>query len=469
MKWILKQGVSLLLAGMTLWACASFQGSGSSRDSGISDSQKGSRMVSGLSRRSEALFKDAVSHWEEQKKINVIDWEELEKRFLAVVEEEEKFSEAYFNLGWIYENQQRWGDAKASYAKALAIKPSLKQATENLAALYEREGKLADALALYQNAIQFFPDDSSLRGYMAEIYRRTGDFNRALYFAREALIRAPQSLVAYKVLMRVYFERNNLPMSRLVALRGSKISPDPEFFLVLGQIALKEGHEEIAVIQFVRAIKENNDFLPARVELARVQAGHNAWVNVVEQYRKIVEIEPKNVGARINLGLAYRGLGQVDKAMSEFDALVKTYPEIPEPKYYLATILHKDKNVPERALEYYQKFISQSKNAVAADHPVYENMKQCEMMLRQLAELKSMEQQVEKKKNQQGNDGVNARAKTELPSKEASGSPKESDKKLDTKSSDTKPNGSKKSPVDGQNLPNSSRYDQIDEPADPLQ
>src|SRR5690606_10054108 len=76
--------------------------------------------------RSRRLFDDAVAAFEEQKKLRVYDWQLLESKFKAVVEADDRFAEAWFNLGYIYEQQGRLDDARNAYRTALAKKPTLK-------------------------------------------------------------------------------------------------------------------------------------------------------------------------------------------------------------------------------------------------------------------------------------------------------------------------------------------------------
>jgi len=210
--------------------------------------------------------------------------------------------------------------------------------------------------------------------------------------AREALMREPQNLTAYKVMIRTYLERNDLNMAKLVAMRATKLSQDPELFYLMGVIAQKEGDEQGAVLQYRQALRERDDYLAARSALAEIAAKHRDWANAGEQYKKIVQYDPKNVAARVNLGLAYTGLGQVDKAMVEYDAALKANPKVPQPYYYLGLIFQKHKDAPEKAIEYYRKFLEVSGGAVPADHPVFERTRECEQYVRQLQESKAAEE-----------------------------------------------------------------------------
>ncbi len=354
-------------------------------------------LVSGKSLR---LFDDANKAYADQKQLRVFDWQALEKKYQAVVDADARFAEAWFNLGVIYEHMRRPEDARRAYRTALAKKPSLRQAAENLAVMAENEGKLqndrnkvAEAAEQYREILNKYPEDGAARARLASLMAESGDHERAMRFAREALMREPQNLTAYKVMMRTYLERNNLNMAKLVALRATRLRHDPELYYTMGLIALKENDQQAAMGQFRAALKERDEYLPARIALAAIAVKHRDWLNASEQYRKIVQYDPKNSAARVNLGLALRGLGQADKAMGELDEALKADPKgAADALYHLGVIFQRTKDAPEKALEYYKRFLEAKGGAVEGDHPVYENVKQCEQLIRQLQEIKAEEE-----------------------------------------------------------------------------
>lgn len=120
-----------------------------------------------------------------------------------------------------------------------------------------------------------------------------------------------------------------------------------------------------------------------------------------EQFRKIVQYDPSSISARINLGIAFKGLGQFDKAMAEYDAAIKADPQAALAYFAMGVLLEKHKDAPDKALEYYKKFVATSRDVVPADHPVFENIRQCEQFLRQMAEMKAAEERAKKEAEEQ--------------------------------------------------------------------
>jgi len=348
--------------------------------------------------RSLRLFEDAVRAYQEQKQLKVFDWELLERKFKAVLVGDDLFAEAYLNLGVVYERQRRTDDAITAYRAALQRKPSLKEAAVNLALIYQAQGRPADSLALLTDVMRYYPDDGEVRARIAEVYREGGDTQQAMKLSREALMREPQNLTAHKVMMRAYLDRNNLSMARLVALRATKIAAsDPELYYTMGLILQRQGDEQGAILQYRRALEERGEFVAARVKLAAIAAEHEDWTNVAVQLQKVVELDPNNADARLNLGIAFKGLGEFDKAMAEYDAALKANPDLTLVHFNMGVLFQRHKDAPEKALEHYRTFMTKAGN-VPANHPVLEFIRDCEQYLRQLEEAKAAEERAKLEK-----------------------------------------------------------------------
>ena len=280
--------------------------------------------------RAMRLFEDALTAFEEQKSLKVHDWGLLEKKFQAAIAADGQFAEAHYNLGVVYERMRRPDDAKLAYQRALQLKPHFREAAENLAMLLQAEGRTADALALVQELLRLYPEDGSARARLAALYQTVGDHKQAMHYAREALMRDPKNLTAYKVMMNCYLDRNNLDMARLVALRATKLNAsDPELYFTMGLIQERQDDQAGAIYQYLRALELRDDFLRARVRIAQIATKHADWSTAAAQYQKVVQYDPANQEARLNLGIAYKGLGEIDKAMAEYDALLQAPAPLP--------------------------------------------------------------------------------------------------------------------------------------------
>ncbi|TQF10725.1 adventurous gliding motility TPR repeat lipoprotein GltE [Myxococcus llanfairpwllgwyngyllgogerychwyrndrobwllllantysiliogogogochensis] len=352
-----------------------------------------------ISNTAKARFEDAVKSFDTQKKAKAFDYPALERKFKSALESDANLAEAEYNLGVIAERQGNIPEAKARYKAALTKKPSLRQASENLAVMEQNGGNVAGAVALYQEVLQRYPDDAQSRARLAEIYRQQNDHDKAMELARGALMRDPTSTTALKVMIRSYLDRKQLSMAKLVALRGVKLDgADPELHHSVGLIQLREGDADDARLSFKKALEAREDYVPSHVALAQLSLDAEDYPGAEEHLRRILQADGKNATAHLNLGLSYKGQGQYDKAMQEYDEAEKLDPELAAVHLNRAILLHKVKDAPERAVELYKRYIATAGGEVAlsGEAPVFGLLREAEAIVSAKREAVAAEEQAKK-------------------------------------------------------------------------
>jgi tetratricopeptide (TPR) repeat protein len=339
--------------------------------------------ASALSPRAQRLFEEAVRAEEEQKKLKVpTDWAYVERKWRAVLDEAE-VAEARFNLGVALEAQGRLSDARAEYERARDDKPSLRQAWSNLGVLLEKQGDAREAAALYARIARDFPEDAVSRERLAALYRASGQLDDAWRLAREALVREPRSPGAYKVLVRVALQRNDLDLAMLVALRAQKLDPaDPELPFFAGQVLARQGNDAQAAVQFQKALALQPGFLPARYALLDGALKKQAWGPVAEQAAAILKAEPGNAALHLALGVAQRHLGKTDEALASYAQAQKLGGDkLPEVHLARGVLLARVKSDCEPALEELRAYQRAAGAALADGGQVVKLQRECEQML----------------------------------------------------------------------------------------
>jgi len=353
----------------------------------------------GVSTRAKLLFEDAIKAFEAQKKARAVDYPMLEGKFQAALAADPKLAEAEYNLGVLAERQGKRDAAVAHYQSALKRKPTLKEAAENLAVIAQNEGRVPEAVRAYESILEVYPDDARVRARLAEIYRQSGDHERAMEFARQALTREPKTLTAYKVMMLSYLDRKQVSMAKLVALRALKIDEsDPELYHTIGMILLGENDSAKARLQFKKAVEVRPDYLPAHMMLARMALQQENYQGAEEHLRRVLQSNGNNAEAHLDLGVAYKGQGQYDKALQEYEMAERLNPELASVYLNRGIILHRYKDSPEKALDSYKKFLLLTGGAVALppEAPVFALMNEAEQMIQAKAETKRSEEEAKK-------------------------------------------------------------------------
>jgi len=279
----------------------------------------GAIVVEGVPPRSQRLFEEAVSAEEEQKKLKVPpDWPYLERKWRAVVDAAE-LAEGHHNLGVALEGQGKLGEARAEYERARELKPALRQAAVNLGVLLEKQGDARAAAQVYAQCVRDFPEDAVARARLARLYLASGQLDEAWRLAREALVREPRSVGAYKVMARVALQRNELDLAKLVALRAQKLDAvDPELPFTVGQVLARQGDDGGAQVQFRKALALRDGFLPARYALLDGTLRKQAWGIVAEHAAAILKVDPSNAQVQLVHGLAHRYTGKPDDALAAY-------------------------------------------------------------------------------------------------------------------------------------------------------
>ncbi|MHB8878551.1 MAG: adventurous gliding motility TPR repeat lipoprotein GltE [Myxococcaceae bacterium] len=313
-----------------------------------------------ISSRAMLLFEDALKSYALMKKARTFDYVSLERKFQLAAEADENFGEADYNLGVLAERQGKPEEALRHYREALRKKPTLKEAAENIGVIAQNAGNEAEAIRTFENILQNYPDDGASRARLADIYARKGECDKAIDLSKQALFREPRTLPAYKVLMRCAHEQKQYSMAKLVALRAMKLDEnDPEIFHTLGLISLAEKEPAKARMQFKTAVEKRADYLPAHLMLVRIALEQQDWPGAEESIRQVLRANGKNPEAHLDLGVAHKGMGHLDKAMEEYEVAKKLNPNLPAIYLNIGQILAL-KGLPEKAIENYRQYIALS-------------------------------------------------------------------------------------------------------------
>lgn len=97
-------------------------------------------------------------------------WSPAIAAFIRAAESDDRFTAAFYNLGFAYSAAGDLEMAKAAYARALALQPDLHEARYNLALLYFQTGDYATATALAQEVIRQKPNYAVAHYLLGQIY-----------------------------------------------------------------------------------------------------------------------------------------------------------------------------------------------------------------------------------------------------------------------------------------------------------
>jgi tetratricopeptide (TPR) repeat protein len=336
-----------------------------------------------VSAKAQRLFGEAVKTLEDQKALKVpIDWPLMERKWRAVLSAGE-VAEARFNLGVAVERQGRTAEAKAEYERALAAKPSLRQAKVNLAVLLEQAGDEQGASVAYAEVVAAFPEDSMARERLAALYRASGQSDEAWRLAREALLRDPKAIGAYKTMIRVAVQRKELDAAKLIALRAQKLDDkDAELAFLLADVLDKQGDAPAAAAQFAKVLELAPGNRIARYALLDQAVKKEAWPKVAEHAAALLADEPRSGPLTLLRGVALRHSDKPDEALAAYaKAEQLSGDRLPEVHLARGVLLMRERSECEPARVEFDKYVKAVGPILPKGSPVPGLQRECDEMI----------------------------------------------------------------------------------------
>jgi tetratricopeptide (TPR) repeat protein len=306
-------------------------------------------------------------------------------RFASVVRAHSELVEAQFMVGLSYHRCGMAEDAERAYRQAIQMKPNHGASLSNLGELYYRAGKLTDARQYWDSALKA---NGKLTGAHLNIasleldqMRKIGNSKDGTWKKLEEDARFHLSSVlgvdsdnvaAYTVYGLVYMEgwqanKNRLDLAKLLLdeakKRNERYAPLQNAY---GLFYMHKASLNQALAAFTAAVDLDPRFVEARINVGLVTLGFRKYDVAKEMFSKVVELSPRSYDAYIGLGIALRGLKDFDGAEAQY----KKAREIDARRgdaYYNLGVLYKEFRARKdsdfvatykQAKEFFQQFLT---------------------------------------------------------------------------------------------------------------
>jgi Flp pilus assembly protein TadD len=224
---------------------------------------------------------------EAQRAIDQSNFEAAIAPLQKVIADQPEFAYAHFQLAYVYTALKRTDEARAEYARTVAIDPKMSEAYLNLGMLLLDKQEDAAAIAPLRKAVELLPAQSRPRNLLAVALDRSGDRAGAAE-SFEALI--------------------HLDPNDITALD------------YLGWAALRRGKPDEAEARFRRALEVQPKELEARRGLGQSLDAQKK-PEAADAYRDYLELKPDDSEARARLIHLLVEQQQNDVALAELDRL----------------------------------------------------------------------------------------------------------------------------------------------------
>jgi tetratricopeptide (TPR) repeat protein len=252
--------------------------------------------------------------------------------------------DAYYLAADGYFRQRKFDQAEQAYSSAIdrwkaanEKKPEMRVAYRVLGDIYRRGNRFNDAIRISKQALLDFPNDGEIYTDISWYYSLADRHKDAIDAAQAAIHFLPNEHLAYTNLCRAY---NDLGTEKKDAAQyqlainacnaALKLSPnDGETYFYLGRSYDLQGKSADATRYYERAVKgleaftkDNPDYSDGFYLLGNAYFADGQYDKAIGAYRKCLELSPRFVKARYNLGIIYTINKNKSAAMEQYNSLL---------------------------------------------------------------------------------------------------------------------------------------------------
>ncbi len=363
-------------------------------------------------------FKAAVAFYNEKAKEGWTkpNCQAAADRFAGVAADHPKLVEARYDAGLSYHQCGMKKDAEREYQKALQIHSSHAPSISNLGEIYFDSGKVDAAKKYWERAIQADPKLIAARNNLAwllieemrKMDSKSAGWKRMESDAKQHLSSVlavdNENVKAYVLYGLLYMEgsernENRLDLAKLLLdeakKRDAKYAP---LYNALGLYYMRRDALGLALESFQQAVALDPNFIEARRNVGSITLGFRKYDEAAAQFSKVLELSPKCYDSHIGLGIAQRGLGNLDKAEEYYNAAKKIGPGRAA-AYFNLGVLYKDflankasdlrgnQAAYRKAKGYFEQFLTKADASRGDKKEAQDNIKDCDKIIDQLEKV----------------------------------------------------------------------------------
>jgi tetratricopeptide (TPR) repeat protein len=233
-------------------------------------------------------------------------FDQAEASFRLALRDDPSSAEALYGLGSVYLKQQKTGEARESFERAIKFHASypdtVPNAWNNLGLLATQEGRMADAIPYFQEALKLNPDHLIALENLGNAYRQQKQWDEARGALARAVKVSPQDPEANYSLGMVFAQLDDAERAFEYLRRALDSRPAyPEALNNLGVLYLRTRRRDEAVASFEECIRVAAAFDQSYLNLARVYALEGAPEKARAVLQQLLKQHPDHAQAQTAL------------------------------------------------------------------------------------------------------------------------------------------------------------------------
>ncbi len=273
----------------------------------------------------EEKFQDAIADGNDAR--DARKFAAAESSYRAALRLKPRDSRAFYGLGNVFVDQQRWEDAEDAYRKAVEFAPNSPESLVALsfALVQPRTGavnakRFADAESFAKRATQLQPTNAVAFDRLGVAMMARGIFNNETEAAfRRAVQLDPNFIVARVHLARVLRHLNRYSEADPLYKSAIDQAKDAPTLVLIAEGLQSEQHWNESEPVLRRALELDPRNPGALFLLGRMLAVYQKYAEAEPFLKKAVEVNPKNFATHNLLGRSYLGMGRLDDAFKTYE------------------------------------------------------------------------------------------------------------------------------------------------------
>ncbi|MFM7203980.1 MAG: tetratricopeptide repeat protein [Myxococcota bacterium] len=304
----------------------------------------------------ETEFKLALAALEK----GISGYDEAIQRFKAVSAAQPNMVAAHYNRGLASLKKGDYKEAEKAFRRVMALEPKNPSGYTGLAEVYRVQKDYNKALGVLDDGFKVLPKSIPLRNLRAHLLREQGKTAEAIEEIRGILKVSATDVRAFNNMGRTYLELKDYDMAQIIFLKALQTAPgaekDPWIHNNLGvtYMGLKDPR---AAAEFERALELDPYLLESLVCRAQLHLERQEYQKALDLLRRAQALSPDDDGIRISMGAALRGLGEYDRAVMQYDEVLRRNPKDVDVLWNYAVLQsdYRGNDIPnlEKALELY--------------------------------------------------------------------------------------------------------------------
>lgn len=242
----------------------------------------------------------------------------------------QSLGEAYYYLGDARQKERRFPEAMEAYQKSLTAKPEQYEVYRNLSELYRASSRIEEAIEVSKRGLRLFPNDGNIYTDLSWFYSLSDRHEDAVQAALAGIRFAPTQPMAYTNLCRAYNDSKKPELAITACNNALKLSPndgETNFYLgrsnaLLGREAKASEFYKKSIVGLTAFTASNPDYSDGFYLLGNAYFEDGQHAKAAVAYKRSLELNPRFVKARFNMGIISVILKNKPVAMEQYDSLL---------------------------------------------------------------------------------------------------------------------------------------------------